>query len=136
MLQVVGPGFNLAGGGQAIADLVFGGGGGAEKSSFLSDTVAKMKAGGAGTTTYQNDGDHYVAYAPVKVTTLQPLDPSEFGSGVSSKSTLVYSLGVSISNDDLIKPFTLIADEINDQINGAVAGMIVLIIIACVLGQY
>jgi hypothetical protein len=59
---------------------------------------------------------HFVAYAPVKATTLVPVQPSDFASGVDSVVQHIYSVGVSISEVDLELPFTKIKDSIEGQV--------------------
>jgi HAMP domain-containing protein len=132
---VVGPGFSLSDGGEAISDLMLGSTSSAAKTAFEKNVLLKMRNGVNGTETYRkSDGtEHHVAYAPVKVKTMKSTNAADFGNGVDEYDTLIYSLGISISDADLLLPFTKIEDAINKQIASSVAVMVILIIVASVL---
>jgi HAMP domain-containing protein len=132
---VVGPSFSLSGDGAAIADLMLGTSASVAKTAFEATVLANMRNGMNGTEAYsKSDGtEHTVAYMPVKVKTMKSKNPASFGNGVDEYDTLIYSLGISISDADLLLPFTKIEGEINKQIASSVAGMVVLIIVASIL---
>eukprot|EP00520_Triparma_pacifica_P008837 CAMPEP_0118669550 /NCGR_PEP_ID=MMETSP0785-20121206/20964_1 /TAXON_ID=91992 /ORGANISM="Bolidomonas pacifica, Strain CCMP 1866" /LENGTH=1805 /DNA_ID=CAMNT_0006564247 /DNA_START=118 /DNA_END=5535 /DNA_ORIENTATION=+ len=134
---IIGPGYDfLSDGPMAIEDVVLmGEEDEALKTNFDNNVIADMQAGNSGAKNFNRGryGDTYVVYHPVKVTALKAKDPSDFSRGTESFDTHFYSLGIAISESDLVLPFTLIKDDIEASIQSALSILIVLIVFSIIL---
>lgn len=134
---VIAPGYNfLQHGKQKIKDRVIVGENEALKTSFENSVIFDMRAGNRGTKNFnrgEDAGDTFVVYEPVKVKALKAKDPSDFARGTETWETHFYSLGIAISESDLVLPFTLIKDDIEASIESALSLLVALIIVSMVL---
>lgn len=95
-----------------ISDLLFA----SENSSsprrllFESSILQSMKNGTSGHAKFSRLNMHgdseslTLAFEPVSVSGLLPLDPSDVSRGVNVSSVLVYSVGVAFSDDEIMRP--------------------------------
>ena len=130
---IAAPGFDLSMAGTHIMPLIVGKRSMADP--FVADVLEKMEAGEMNTATYDHIdyGESFVAFAPVKASTLTAVDHRDFSAGVSTTEQIVYSFGVSISQADLVLPFTMIEDKIESNIAGSIVILVILIIVCCLL---
>jgi hypothetical protein len=85
-----------------------------------------MKAGATGTASYTlNGATWFLTYAPVKVnmSMYDTLDPTIFPTPM--KETLVYSVGITVPEADILRPF----EEVKETISGGMAGLVVTCIV-------
>ena len=89
---------------------------------FREKVVAEMKAGRAGNATFKRtseDGTEqsfFIAFAPVVIQTMKPLNSSIFARGVNFSTSLVYSWGVVVRTEDLDVTFRGLEDEIESEL--------------------
>jgi hypothetical protein len=88
--------------------------------------VAEMKAGKTGTGSYTLDGaTWFLTYAPVsvKMSVYDTTDPNTYPT--PQHDTLVYSVGLTVPETDITRPF----EEVKDSISGGMVGLVVVCII-------
>ena len=85
---------------------------------------------------YHKNEDVFVAYHPVKVRSLRPIDSSDFTRGVEPYHELIYSLGLCEPAESLFKPFEKIEMEMHQQIKWAISILSVMILVACLFVVY
>lgn len=72
----------------------------------------------------------HLAYAPIYVTSIEPVDPSDYSRGVYRKRVLVYSLGLIATEQQMLLPFYEIENATKQQTNIAVGVLAVIIFLA------
>lgn len=88
-----------------------------ERLHFENEVLAKMKSGHSGTDRFsrrRQDGKHedlFIAYAPVNLTILSPLDLSSLKNGVNVTTFTMYSVAVVNYDVEVRRPFTKIEDS-------------------------
>ena len=134
---VVGPGFEVGDEAVAIAELVLpmdkdcdeeGNCQGNQNWDAFQRIVDTMKAGQSSLHAFTRTRPTgkgtevvYAAEAPAIVSSISPVDSSNFGSGVTYTDFLVYSLGLFLTRDGLLEPFQQIEDDLEAQLNWAIA---------------
>lgn len=78
----------------------------------------------------------FVAYHPVEVRSLRPVDASDFARGVEPYHELIYSLGLCEPAESLFKPFRAIEVKTHRQIKRAVSMLAVMILVASLFVVY
>lgn len=137
---VVGPGYQITDS-ASITDVVLPHNdvGSPHRYAFESEVVQQMKDGGNGTAHFMRkskDGKDeivFIAYAKISVTTLLPIDPSDFSRGSLASDSLIYSLGIAVLESDLSLPFAKIEDNVSRKIDVAMIVLIALICVSAVL---
>ena len=153
---IIGPDHNLWDRPRSIVDVVLPNDAGSCNTTICKDhqdsfgTIEKaMKDGRADVGGFKRtrsglndgDGDHknedvFVAYHPVKVRSLRPIDSSDFTRGVEPYHELIYSLGLCEPVESLFKPFEKIEMEMHQQIKWAISILSVMILVASLFVIY
>jgi hypothetical protein len=98
---------------------------GARRRAF-SALVASMNAGESGRTNFTRESPNgeeelvHIAYAPVKVKGIRPMDSSDFARGVEVIEYVIYSLSLCEPEEGLLKLFKKIEDDKAKAIRWAV----------------
>jgi hypothetical protein len=74
----------------------------------------------------------YMAYTPIVVKYLDPVDPSDFTRGARVTNHFIYSLGFAETVEGILEPFGAIQEEMQRQINVAI-GILAAVIVVAVL---
>ena len=146
---VIAPGYSSALGSRPIGEVILAMGG--ESTCLESDcagiedifeTILKMKRGEEGLanlplSTYSGSAaPAYVAYAPVKVKSLTPLDSSDFARGVNSTDRMIYSLALVETEQSILGPFIAIEEDVARQRNIALIILCTAIVLSTLLVVY
>jgi hypothetical protein len=78
----------------------------------------------------------HIAYAPVVIKNIHPVNSSKFSSGIVASKYFIYSLGLCETEDGLLQPFLEIETEMNRKILLALLILIFGILLAAVLIIY
>jgi hypothetical protein len=118
---------------------------GTDHRTRFDETVALMEAGKFGNATFarKRGGESenvFLSYAPVKVNTLRPLDPSNFSVGCSMSTKLVYSLGIAIVEGDLYLRYEAVESRVDQNLKIArgvsIACMLIISILFTILTYF
>lgn len=119
---VFGPGFSLSGGdGNSIKDLL-------DPDESFDRILADMKTGGSGSGSFfMGKTKVDIAYAPVVVRNVYPIDSSDIARGVKNETTLVYSLALFETKDSVMQSFHAISDSTSRTVAVCICVLTVLI---------
>jgi hypothetical protein len=107
-------------------------------SEFEAITDA-MRNGSFGVTNFSRtteDGSIemiYMAFAPVELKDLRPIDSSDFARGIEQSDVLVYSLGLAETEEGMLMPFRAIVDPVNETMTVAITVLSVVVFLAIAL---
>ena len=110
----------------------------AERIGVFDAIVDSMKKGDSNETSFTrrtNDGEVetlHVAYSPVYVTSVRPVNSSDYSRGVNRQRILVYSLALVETEEGILMPFQQIRDTTKKQTNVAI-GVLTIVIFAATL---
>jgi hypothetical protein len=137
---VVGPGYELGSTSPPIEQLVlpYDTEDSHVRKNFSTTVIAAMKAGESGTSTFFRTDEHgtlktyYIAYASVETQTLRSVMSSDFSRGVDVFTSLIYSVGVAIPEEDLSASFMQIEEESSKVIDRSGAILISIIVVTAI----
>lgn len=141
---MVGPGFALGEQTKAIGSLIlpFDAEDSANRKYFEENIAGEMRKGNfhyatfMRTTSEGNQEELYMTYAPVFVKSFVGVNHSDFGAGVYTNDTHVYSIGFGITTEGLQLPFQRVEEKVNANVNRVRYISIALIIAAVFLVMY
>lgn len=96
----------------------------------------KMQEGGTGNAVYtrkRDDGKEekvYVGYAPVKIRSFRPIDPSDFNAAVAEIETHVFTVGLAQTESSLEEMFDSIGQDLDRTTSVAVPILLACIVVA------
>jgi hypothetical protein len=139
---VIGPGLNGSVTAEPVSEVVMpfdldcqGEGVCIKRKSEFGSIVEAMKGGNTSTVTFERstaDGGMetvHLAFAPIIVPYLDPVDSSDFSRGAIAGSHLIYSLGLAETQGGILEPFAAIEADMQRQINVAI-GILAAVIVA------
>ena len=127
---VVGPGFSLKDRkGAALVELL-------QADDEFEAILQDMKSGGKSEGTFNGKETMLITYAPVLVRNYHPLNSSDIASGVRNETTLVYSLALVETENEISKPFQSIGEISSKTVDTCVIGLAVLIVMSTLLIVY
>ncbi|CAB9497324.1 expressed unknown protein [Seminavis robusta] len=143
---IFGPNYNLSQGSRHILNVTMPEDGkGTENRRKFAETVQKMEEGQTGTASFVRmyDGEEHIvflAYAPVYVRLMRPLDHRDFAAPVNVTARLVYSLGIAVDVSDLYLRFVAVEGRVDAQLKLArgfsIAAMVVIAVSFTILTYY
>ena len=126
---LIGPGFQIKDGKPAmIGDVVlpFDAAESENRIFFEAQIAGRMRAGERGDGVFfrsrNEKGDQeevFMTYAPVYALTLNPVDSADLSRGSTANETLIYSIGLGITVEDLRFPFKSVEKKVRSEINMA-----------------
>ena len=149
---IVGPGFSVGDDPTAISELVLPFDKECDDEGVCNDNenmqgfeaiVNSMKSGHASLNAFtrtrlSGKGSQvvYTAQAPAIVSSIRPMDPSDFASGVEYRNYMFYSLGLCLTREGLLIPFQQIERDLQRQLNWAIVALAIWIICATTFVVY
>ncbi|CAB9506181.1 expressed unknown protein [Seminavis robusta] len=119
---IIGPGYEIDDGSTSILDLIVPEDSNSTRNyQEFSKIVKKMDQGDSGNVTFvrTQDGDPqsvFMAYAPVNVRVLRPVDHRDFAAGSNASSKLVYGLAIGIVESDLFLRYEAVEERVDQQV--------------------
>jgi hypothetical protein len=143
---IFGPGYNLSQGSRHIVNITIPEDGvGTRNHQKFAEVIDQMQDGQNGTATFvrMHEGQPqiiFLAYAPVSVALLRPLDHRVFAAPCNTSSRLLYSIGIAVDQSDLYLRYEGVESRVDDQLKVArgcsIAAVVVIAVGFTILTYY